>query len=148
VIVVTGAWAEEVTEAVKGIAVRIANNSEWQTGQGSSVRTGVRALPAECCAAIFLLADQPQIPATLINALLAEHARTLAPIIAPLVDGRRGNPVCFDRVTFPELLALTGDAGGRTLFSRYQVTWLPWHDANVLVDVDTEDDYQRLVRSF
>jgi len=145
VIVVTGAWAEEVTEAVSGVAVRIANNPDWQTGQGSSVRTGVQALPAESGAAIFLLVDQPQIPTTLINALLAEHARTLAPIITPLVDGRRGNPVCFDRVTFPELLALTGDTGGRALFSRYQVTWLPWHDANVLVDVDTEEDYRKLV---
>jgi len=145
VIVVTGAWAEEVTEAVKGVDVRIANNPEWQTGQGSSVRAGVRALPPDSSAAIFLLADQPQIPFSLMDSLLAEHARTLAPIIAPLVDGRRGNPVCFDRVTFPELLALTGDTGGRTLFSRYPVTWLPWHDASILVDVDTEEDYQRLV---
>jgi len=145
VIVVTGAWAEEVADAVRGVEVRIANNTEWQTGQGSSVGTGVRALPVDSGAAVFLLADQPQIPLTLIKALLAEHARTLAPIVAPLVDGRRGNPVCFDRVTFPDLLALTGDTGGRVLFSRYRVTWLPWHDASVLLDVDTEEDYQRLV---
>jgi molybdenum cofactor cytidylyltransferase len=145
VVVVTGAWAEDVASAVSDLPVRIANNPGWQTGQGSSVRTGVRALPAESGAVVFFLADQPQIPSTLIKALLAEHARTLAPIIAPLVDGRRGNPVCFDRVTFPELLALTGDTGGRALFSRYPVTWLPWHDASVLVDVDTEEDYQRLV---
>jgi molybdenum cofactor cytidylyltransferase len=146
VVVVTGAWAEDVAEAVSDVVVRIANNPEWQTGLGSSVRTGVRALPVESGAAVFLLADQPQIPSTLIKALLAEHARTLAPIIAPLVNGRRGNPACFDRVTFPELLALTGDTGGRALFSRYPVTWLPWHDASVLVDVDTEEDYQRLLR--
>jgi molybdenum cofactor cytidylyltransferase len=145
VVLVTGAWAEDVVEAVSGVVVRIANNPGWQTGQGSSVRTGVQALPAESGAVVFLLADQPLIPPTLIFALLAEHARTLAPIIAPLVNGRRGNPVCFDRVTFPELLALTGDTGGRALFSRYPVTWLPWHDASVLVDVDTEEDYQRLV---
>jgi molybdenum cofactor cytidylyltransferase len=145
VVVVTGAWAEDVAEAVNDVVVRIANNPEWQTGQGSSVRTGVRALPAESGAVVFLLADQPQIPVTLIKALRAEHARTLAPIIAPLVNGRRGNPVCFDRVTFPELLALTGDTGGRALFSRYTVTWLPWHEASVLMDVDTEEDYQRLV---
>jgi molybdenum cofactor cytidylyltransferase len=145
VIVVTGAWAEGVASAVSDVVVRIANNRDWQTGQGSSIRTGVRALPAESGAAFFLLADQPQIPSTLIKALLAEHARTLAPIVAPLVEGRRGNPVCFDRVTFPELLALTGDTGGRALFSHYPVTWLPWHDASVLMDVDTEEDYQRLV---
>ena len=116
-IVVTGAWGEEVGKALDDLPVRIANNPDWETGQGSSVRTGVQALPAACGAALFLLADQPQIPSTLVDALLAEHARTLSPIVAPLVDGRRGNPVCFDRVTFPELLALTGDTGGRALFS-------------------------------
>ena len=145
VIVVTGAWAEEVSEAVRDMPIRIASNREWQSGQGSSVGIGVRALPAECGAAIFLLADQPQIPATLISALVAEHARALAPIIAPLVNERRGNPVCFDRVTFPDLMALTGDQGGRALFSRYPVIWLPWHDASVLLDVDTEEDYRKLV---
>jgi molybdenum cofactor cytidylyltransferase len=145
VIVVTGAWTEEVSAAVRGLPVRIADNPEWQSGQGSSVSSGVRALPAECGAAIFLLADQPQIPSTLIRELTAEHARTLVPIIAPLVNERRGNPVCFDRVTFPDLLALTGDQGGRALFSRYPVTWLPWHDASVLVDVDTEEDYRKLI---
>jgi molybdenum cofactor cytidylyltransferase len=145
VIVVTGAWAEDVAEAVRDLPIRIAYNSEWQSGQGSSVSTGVRALPAESGAAVFLLADQPQVPSPLIRALLAEHARSLAEIVAPLVDGRRGNPVCFDRVTFPDLLDLIGDVGGRVLFSRHGVTWLPWHDASVLVDVDTEEDYQKLV---
>ncbi len=95
--------------------------------------------------AIFLLADQPQTPPTLIRSLVEMHARTLAPIIAPLVNGQRGNPVLFDRATFSDLLSLTGDVGGRSLFSRYPVEWLPWHDEGVLLDVDTEEDYSRLV---
>ena len=78
------------------------------------------------------------------RSLLDQHTHTLAPIVAPLVDGRRGNPVCFDRVTFPDLLSLSGDTGGRALFSRYPVIYFPWHDANALLDVDTLDDYQRL----
>ncbi|MCU0489721.1 MAG: hypothetical protein MUE67_12325, partial [Anaerolineales bacterium] len=68
---------------------------------------------------------------------------TLAPILAPLVDGQRGNPVFFDRQTFGDLLSLQGDTGGRALFSRWPVEWLPWHDASVLVDIDRLEDYQR-----
>ena len=75
----------------------------------------------------------------------AQSAWPLAPIVAPLVDGRRGNPVLFDRSTFPELLALTGDVGGRALFSRYPIEWLPWLDAAVLLDVDTPDEYRKLL---
>ena len=33
--------------------------------------------------------------------------------------GQRGNPVLFDRRTFPELLALQGDTGGRPVIDRY-----------------------------
>ncbi len=54
VIVVTGAWAEDVAEAVSDLQVRIANNPEWETGQGSSVRTGTQALPPESGSGSFL----------------------------------------------------------------------------------------------
>jgi CTP:molybdopterin cytidylyltransferase MocA len=95
-------------------------------------------------AAIFLLADQPQVPSTILNALTEKHAQTLAPIIAPLVAGRRANPVLFDRATFPNLMALTGDVGGRAIFSKYPVTYLPWHDESLLLDVDTPEDLLKL----
>ena len=82
---------------------------------------------------MFLLADQPRVPAGLVRSLVEMHAATCSPIVAPLVQGQRANPVLFDRRTFPDLLSLTGDVGGRALFSRYPVSWLPWNDASVLV---------------
>jgi len=51
----------------------------------------------------------------------------------------------FDRLTFDDLRSLSGEAGGRLLFSKYEVTWLPWLDGSILLDVDTEEDYQRLL---
>ena len=99
----------------------------------------------EVGAAIFLLADQPQITPTIIRALSEEHARMLAPIVAPLVDDQRANPVLFDRVTFPDLMALSGDVGGRAIFSKYPVNYLTWHDESLLSDVDTPQEYEKLV---
>jgi molybdenum cofactor cytidylyltransferase len=81
---------------------------------------------------------------TVIQALIEEHARTLAPILAPLVAGQRANPVLFDRMTFPDLMALTGDVGGRAIFGKHRVTYLPWHDEALLLDVDTPQDFARL----
>jgi len=95
-------------------------------------------------AAIFLLADQPQVTPMVLRALVEQHSAELAPIVAPLVAGQRANPVLFDRVTFPDLMALTGDVGGRAIFSKYSPTYLPWHDESLLVDVDTPDDLRRL----
>ena len=92
-----------------------------------------------------MLADQPQVSATLVRSLIEKHATTLAPIIAPMVDGKRGNPVLFDQITYDDLLVVQGDQGGREIFSRFTVEWVEWHDASALTDVDTESDYQRLL---
>ena len=81
-----------------------------------------------------------------IRALVENHAAELHPIIAPLVMmERRGNPVLFDRTTFPDLMDLQGDSGGRSIFSRHHVEYMPWHDDRLLIDVDKPEDYQRLI---
>jgi len=145
-LVVTGADAEATEAALAGLQVWAVRNTNWQEGQSSSVKTGLAALPNRVGAALFLVVDQPQLPIALIEALRAEHATSLAPIVAPLVDGHRSNPVLFDRNTFTDFAALEGDVGGRAIFSKHQVTWLPWLDASLAIDVDTPEDYDRLLR--
>jgi molybdenum cofactor cytidylyltransferase len=145
VVVVCGAESGKVHSALEGLDVVCVENDAWQSGQSSSLQAGLGALPQQAGAAVFLLADMPQIPATLVRLLVERHSHTLAPVVAPLIDGQRGNPVIFDRVTFPVLLQLHGDVGGRVLFSRYPVSWVPWHDSNLLLDVDHLEDYQRLL---
>jgi molybdenum cofactor cytidylyltransferase len=150
VIVVTGASAEPVEAAVRDLNVTIARNDEWQNGQAASVGVGLKALAlspstASAGSAIFLLADQPQVTASVIRALVEHHAVGLHPIVAPLIlMEQRANPVLFDRVTFPDLLRLQGDVGGRAIFSNYTVDYLPWHDDSLLFDVDKPDDYPRM----
>jgi molybdenum cofactor cytidylyltransferase len=163
VVVVTGAHAEQVEIAVNDLPVIIVRNEGWQSGQSSSIQAGLRSLPPPSLrdaspksfgfgggwegvgAAIFLLADQPQVTTTVLHALTGEHARTRSPIVAPLVDGKRANPVLFDRFTFPYLMALNGDVGGRALFSKVPVNYLIWQDESLLSDVDTPEEYRRLV---
>ena len=147
VVLVTGAESEAVQQAVQDMPIRCVHNDAWQTGQSSSVRAGLQALPADTGAAIFLLADQPLVSVELLRGLIALHARELHPIVAPLVDGQRANPVLFDRRTFPDLLKLSGDMGGRALFSRYQPGWLTWHDRSPMIDIDTPQDYVSFLES-
>lgn len=144
VVVVAGAYEEEIRAAVRDLPIILAHNPAWESGQSSSIRVGLKALPPETGATLFLLADQPQTPLSLIRALVERHAETLAPTVAPRVGGQRANPVLFDRATFADLLALSGDIGGRALFSRYRIEWVEWHDESLLLDVDTVEDYHRL----
>ena len=149
VIVVTGANSEHVEEAVKDLDVLIVKNDDWKSGQGSSIKAGIRKLTISPTStsggAIFLLADQPQITTSLIRALVEKHAEGLDPIVAPLVIDQRANPVLFDEVTFADLLDIKGDVGGRAIFHKHQVEYLPWHDDRMLLDVDTPENYQRLI---
>ncbi|MCW5839239.1 MAG: nucleotidyltransferase family protein [Anaerolineales bacterium] len=147
VIVVTGAAAAEVTAALHGLAVQVVHNPNWAAGQSSSVKAGLAAVPADAAAAIFMAVDQPQLPVRLLDSLKEQHAFNQPPIVATLVDGRRSMPVLFDRSTFPDFATLQGDMGGRALFSTHQVTWFPWLDSSMAIDVDTPEDYARLLRT-
>ena len=125
--------------------VEIVHNVDWQNGQSSSVRAAMVKMPSDVGAAAFLVVDQPQLSAALVRALIEEHSRSLAAIVSPQVDGQRSNPVLFDRQTFADFESLSGDKGGRALFSRYRVSWVPWLDTSLALDVDTIEDYQRLL---
>lgn len=150
VVVVTGAHTSEVQAAVQDLPVQVVHNDEWKSGQASSIKAGIAALsPAHHHAAkpggaIFLLADQPQITPPIIHVLIEAHASSLDPIVAPMVLDRRANPVLFDQVTFKDLMKLKGDIGGRGIFSKHKVTYLPWHDDSMLLDVDLPEHYKRL----
>ena len=145
VVVVTGAHGAEVQRALEGLPVTLAHNPDWAAGQSTSLIQGLRALPETAGAAVFLLADQPFVSERLLEALIETHCQTLAPVIAPLVDGRRANPLLFDRATFPGLLALQGDVGGRAVAAHYPITYLEWLDRRLAEDIDTPEDYRRLL---
>jgi len=113
-------------------------NSYAEFGRGAQRAEGVGA-------AIFLLTDQPQVTTSILRALVEKHAAGLYPIVAPMVMDRRANPVLFDRVTFSDLAELEGDVGGRGIFHKHRVEYLPWHDDRLLLDVDTPEMYQRLI---
>ncbi|MFZ5857974.1 MAG: selenium cofactor biosynthesis protein YqeC [Chloroflexota bacterium] len=147
VVVVTGADAAAVESALTGLDVSIVRNENWPSGQASSIVAGIASLPKNIGGCVFLLTDQPQVGTEIVQALVESHTQSLSSIIIPLVlEERRANPVLFDRVTFPDLLALTGDVGGRAIFGKHKVEFLPWHDDALLLDVDTPEDYERMVR--
>lgn len=151
VILVTGAHADEVGYTVADLGIEIVNSEDWKRGQAGSIKAGLQYLAHgsngfnAVGACVFLLVDQPHITPSILQALMEKHAEGLYPILAPMVMDRRANPVLFDRVTFEDLLTLEGDTGGRGIFHKHRVEYLPWHDDRLLLDVDTPEQYQRLI---
>jgi molybdenum cofactor cytidylyltransferase len=142
VIVVTGHQHERVAAALEGLPVKLVHNQDFASGLGSSLRTGIAAVPAEADAAVVCLGDMPQVDASLIDQLIAAYGPEKGALaVVPVFDGRRGNPVLWSRRFFPDLMAIEGDVGARHLIGRYSeaVVEVPVTGKAAFVDVDTPE---------
>jgi molybdenum cofactor cytidylyltransferase len=144
-IVVLGHRADEIGATLKDTPADIVTNEEWEAGLSTSVQAGLRAIRPDVQAALFVLADQPAITPEIIVALLGRYRETEAPIVVPTYQGKRGNPALFDRSLFAELFKVRDDQGGRQLIDVYgdRIERVEVGSEAVLVDVDTEENYNR-----
>ncbi|MBX3526442.1 MAG: nucleotidyltransferase family protein [Rhodoblastus sp.] len=147
VIVVTGHAREAVMAALAGLDVQEARNPRYADGIASSVSAGVAALPARCEAALVFLGDMPRVTVFLARRLIeAFDADPALDAVAPLVKGRRGNPVLLSRGLFAQALTLEGDEGARKLLMRpdLRVAEIAVDDCGAALDIDTPETLRRL----
>ena len=131
VVVVLGAAMAQVRGAV---TVR---NPDWPSGMGSSLRVGLRALPAEATAVVIALVDQPFVRPEAVRALIASGAE----VAVATYGGRRRNPVLIARGHVAEVAALArGDVGARPFLAAHPelVTEVPCPGDPA--DIDTPAD--------
>jgi molybdenum cofactor cytidylyltransferase len=143
-IVVTGHTRDEMERALAGLPVVFAYNPDFASGMASSLRAGL-AHAADSAGALALLADMPDVTSAILDQLIA--AFNCAPdraAVAPVYQGRRGNPVLLGRRLFPRLALLKGDEGARRLLgSTEAVLEIAVDDKSVLADIDTREDLER-----
>ena len=148
---ITGASAEPVAAAVNDLPLRIVHNPAWQQGQAGSIKTGLLALPPNCDAVLFLLADQPLITSQLINELISHWQRCGKSIVRPCHANNPGNPVLLSLAVWREALAnLSGDQGARQLIVDHPeaIGYLPVASDEIFLDVDTIEDYAKMQQRF
>jgi molybdenum cofactor cytidylyltransferase len=127
-------------DALAATGVRVIVCAHADEGMGASLACGVAAVPVDA-ACIVALADMPWIaPATIAH--VAQALRDGASIAQPTFHGERGHPVGFAVRHRAALLALTGDAGARSvlLAQPAAVSAIAVDDAGVLRDVDRPPD--------
>ena len=146
IVLVLGHAAETIRKSIDAKNLNIVVNDAYREGMGSSLRTGVSALPAEIDAAFIVLADQPFVQPSTLRLLTDRYRESNAQIVIPMYKGFRGNPVLLDRSVFPEVMALTGDIGCRAIFGKHLegIAKVPVEDLGILLDVDSQEDFDRL----
>ena len=150
VVVVLGHEADKVRETLGGKKVRFAENPDYREGLSSSVRAGIGVVAAHASAIMIYLADQPLLVPEEVNSLIrafVEARKANKSIVVPFFRGRRGNPVILDSAYKEAILDVAGETGCRRVIKRNpdQVFVVEMETDHVVRDVDTIEDYQRLV---
>ena len=150
VIVVLGSDAEACAAALHGLPVQTVLNEEWMQGMGSSIRVGIGAVQegaAEAQAAVIALCDQPLISSAFLDRLVRVHLEQDAPMVAASYDDRPGVPALFARSLFPKLATLDVHAGAKALLQAAGSELITIPAPQAAMDVDTPEDYARLLRA-
>ena len=144
VVVVLGHETERVAAALDGLAVETVVNPAFGAGMAGSLKLGIARVPADCAAAVVLLADMPFVTAAMVAALVARFRGGTEPLVLSLYGEVQAPPTLYARTLFPAL-AEAGDGGGRqvVLDHRSEAAELRW-PAAALVDIDHPADAARL----
>lgn len=139
---------DSITELGLPASIKLVQHPLTAQGMGHSLAAGAECLLAESSAdtvAIFL-ADMPLIRRNSLEALFAYASADK--IVIPSYQGKRGHPVLFGRDFWPQLAALSGDAGAKLVLQQHPDAMhvVELDDPGVLRDVDTQEDWQRLNR--
>ena len=142
VIVVTGHARDKVMAVLAGLDVREARNPDFASGIAASLKAGIAAVPDTSSAALVFLGDMPRVTAALAQKLIAAfESDPSLDAVAPVMDGRRGNPVLLSRRLFAAATNLAGDEGARRLLMRpeLRVGEIAVADSGAAFDVDTPE---------
>ena len=139
VVVVLGAYADEVLGAVERHGALPVICTDWEEGQAASLRAGIAAIAGRAQAVVITLGDQPAIDARAIDRIVgARDAGSLA--VRASYGGRPGHPVLLEHALLKGVAALQGDAGARSLLSGAAVKVVACDDLGSDLDIDTVED--------
>lgn len=134
----------EIIRKAQSLNMQAVDNPDSQQGITASIRLGLANLPADTEHYGFFVADQPFLQAAVIESLIRQYLTSHQGIGCVSARGSPGNPVIFSRKYLPELLALQGDSGGKSIvLAHLSDTFQYPVDESVLVDIDHLEDILR-----
>ncbi len=147
VVVVVGHEAAAIAAlcALSPVAARIVLNPDYESGQLSSLLTGLSTVDrpgVQAC--LVTLVDVPLVAADTVRAVVNRYRQTRAAVVRPVNRGRHGHPVLIDRSLFPLIRAADPVEGAKPVIRAHAS---PAGDVEVLdegsfLDIDTPADFE------
>lgn len=152
-VVVLGPDAPRIQPAIAAHDCVIVENPEPETGPIASLRIALHALqPLQPSGILAWPVDLPHVRVSTVERVIEAHRRLDAPAVVPTFAEKHGHPVIWGSALFGELLespAATREGARAVLHAhRAQVVGIPVDDPAVIDQVNTPEDYERLVREW
>jgi len=149
VFLVLGCKWRTISRHVKAERASIVINRNYEEGLSSSLRIAIRKarqINADAC--VILLGDQPLINHRFIDKIIdiflnESDASGILSRYGKVV----GTPAIIGKVLFDEVEELRGDAGAKALLAKRKDVIKVDAPAEMLRDVDTEEDYRNLMKT-
>lgn len=135
---------DEIEEALQGLPLKVVRNHHQELGTSHSIKLGL-----EACGEIgrhdhvmFAVADQPYLQEDELFGFIHMYKRSYKGIGVLCWKGEMGNPVIFQGQFVPELMALTGDVGGKAVVKAHlsEVFQYEADSEMSLRDIDTKGE--------
>ena len=140
--VVVGANSEAVAQSVRDLPVNVVLNEHWQQGLASSLKGGLNSVEPGCRAVMITLCDQALVTEKHLRQLLELWLADPTRIIASGYAGTIGTPAVIPAEFYPQLLALEGDAGAKSILKnnagRVRTVAIPEAEFDLDVPADLE----------
>ncbi|WP_078552508.1 nucleotidyltransferase family protein [Bacillus alkalicellulosilyticus] len=152
VYIIVGYQGEKIKQAIRieDKRVRWVDNNRYYQGQSTSIQTAFEHIDKTLEGTMIFLGDQPYIQIETTALVLTEGflklsvKRNMPFMIRPSYRGIPGHPVFLGHYQSINFSVLHGDEGGRALFHTCtDKRIIPVQDANVIFDIDTQEDYQQ-----
>jgi molybdenum cofactor cytidylyltransferase len=148
IIVVLGANTNQLQLPLQHENLKIIVNQDWAEGMASSIRVAVSHVEknSSFTSVIVMLCDQPFVTPELIEQLRQKQLESGKPLIACTYLDSVGVPALFDRSLFVELQSLKGNEGAKKIIKNHADDLSIIQFENGGIDIDTLEDYERLLK--
>ncbi len=151
-VVVLGPDAPRIRPVLAAHDCLIVENPDVAGGPIGSLRAAVSVLkPLRPAGLLAWPVDLPHVRVATIERLLEAYRHGGAPAVLPIFADRRGHPVIWDRGLFEELETSEAASrhGARAVLSAHatELVTVPVDDPAVIDDLNTPEDYERLIRA-
>jgi molybdenum cofactor cytidylyltransferase len=144
--IVVGGLRKHLSKALRNYQLKIIYNKDYRNGEMlTSIKLGIQSLPDETEAALIVLGDQPQIDASIVQAILKRYSSSMSQLIVPSYKMKRGHPLLIARPLWNSLLKTTSPMTLRDFLelNNKLIDYLVVDNQSVVQDMDTPDDYFR-----